>query len=180
MNFLAGRRSVGKHDQSPVADKIGHPLRFSANGHRRTAERAGAKLRYSGSGNTKSISARSRLTMPRLNSGELLLPFPGELFAGLVTHLTDGRKTVAPLIGSHGFDDHARVVTFLTLLNDRIEGAAPGTTQNINRGRRIGTRGYGQKNRIQIRNVNSFIKNDHISIQISAGMRLTRIRTACI
>src|SRR5207244_2490954 len=83
-------------------------------------------------------SARSCLIVLCLNSGELLLPFPGELFAGFVTDLTDGRKTVAPFIGSHGFDDHARVVTFLTLLNDRIEGAAPGTTQNINRGRRLG------------------------------------------
>src|SRR3990172_830425 len=110
--------------------------------------------------------------MAHLDAGQLFLPFFGEFPARLITDCTYGWKPIAPLVRPHGFDDHARVVAFLARWNDRIEWPAPGAAQDIHRSRRIGARGHGPNDFVQIGDVDVFIDNDHVSPQVGAGVAL--------
>src|SRR6266850_2237269 len=84
----------------------------------------------------------TRSGMPCLHSGKLFLPLSGKQLSRIAADLTDIGESITPFIGTSCLDDHSRVMALLAGRNYGIEGTAPGTAQNINRGGRIRARGY--------------------------------------
>src|SRR5262245_3560930 len=63
-------------------------------------------------------------------------------------------------------------MAFLARRNNGVEGPAPGTAQNINRGCRIRASGYGPHDFIQIRDVDVLVYHHNVTTQIGTGMAL--------
>lgn len=113
-----------------------------------------------------------RSGMPCLHGGKLFLPLSGKLLSRIAADLTDIGEAITPFVGPGCLNDHSRVMALLAGRNYGIEGTAPGTAQNINRGGRIRSSGYRPDDFVQIRDVDVLVDNHHIPAQIGTGMAL--------